>query len=74
MRKMRIRFLENLNKLNPKTNQNIEEKDRLIELKVNIGEGELANANKVLENHLGNTNDICKLVNAVYAMCRTIKE
>jgi hypothetical protein len=42
--------MENLNKLSPTTNQNIEERDRLIKIKVNISETELANANKVLEN------------------------
>ena len=49
-REMQIRFMENLNKLSPTTNQNIEERDRLIKIKVNISETELANANKVLKN------------------------
>ncbi|CAB4000942.1 Hypothetical predicted protein [Paramuricea clavata] len=44
-REMQIRFMENLNKLSPTTNQNIEERDRLIKIKVNISETELANAN-----------------------------
>lgn len=74
MREMRKRFMANLNKLKPRTNQNIEERDRLIKLKVNIGEGELAHANNVLENHLGNTDDRCKIVDVVYAMGRTIEE
>ena len=69
---MQIKFIENLNKLNPTTNRNIEERDRLIKLKVNIRETELANANKVLEQHLSNTDDI--IVDAVYAMGRTIEE
>ena len=47
---MQIKFIENLNKLNPTTNRNIEERDRLIKLKVNIRETELTNANKVLGN------------------------
>lgn len=50
MRDRQIRFMENLNRLNPTTNHNIEESYRLIKLRVNIGEGKLANANKVLEN------------------------
>ena len=63
-----------MNKLSPTTNQNIEERDRLIKIKVNISETELANANKVLEKHLGNTDNVCKIVDAVYAMGRTIEE
>ena len=74
VKEMRIRFIENLNKLNPTTNQNIEERDRLTKLKVNIRETELANANKVLKKHLSNTDDVCKIVDAVYAMGRTIEE
>ena len=62
MREIRIRFMENLYELDPTTNQHIEERDRLIKLKVNIREEELENANKVLGNHLGNTDDICKIV------------
>ena len=73
-REMQIRFMENLNKLSPTTNQNIEERDRLIKIKVNISETELANANKVLEKHLSNTDNVCKIVDAVYAMGRTIEE
>jgi hypothetical protein len=60
-REMQIRFMENLNKLSPTTNQNIEERDRLIKIKVNISETELANANKVLEKHLSNTDNVCKI-------------
>ena len=41
---------------------------------MSIRETELANANKVLEQHLSNTDDICKIVDAVYAMGRTIEE
>jgi hypothetical protein len=73
-REMQIRFMENLNKLSPTTNQNIEERDRLIKIKVNISETELANANKVLEKHLSNTDNVYKIVDAMYAMGRTIKE
>jgi hypothetical protein len=35
---------------------------------VNIREAEHANANEVLEDHLDNTDDICKIVDAVFAM------
>ena len=73
-REMQIRFMENLNKLSPTTNQNIEERDRLIKIKVNISETELANANKVLEKHLSNTDNVCEIVDAVYAMGRTIEK
>ena len=73
-REMQIRFMQNLNKLSPTTIQNIEERDRLIKIKVNISETELANVNKVLEKHLSNTDNVCKIVDAVYAMGRTIEE
>ena len=74
VKEMRIKFIENLNKLNPTTNRNIEERDRLVKLKVSIRETESANANKVLKQHLSNTDDICKIVDAVHAMGRTIEE
>lgn len=41
---------------------------------MNIGEGKLTNANKVMENHVVTTDNICKIVNPVYAMGRTIEE
>ena len=40
---------------------------------MNISETELANANKVLEKHPSNTDNVCKIVDAVYAMGRTIE-
>ena len=40
VKEMRITFIENLSKLNPTTNRNIEERDRLIKLKVNKRETE----------------------------------
>ncbi len=46
----------------------------LLSLKVKIREAELANANKVFDDHLNNTCDMCKIVDAVYAMGRTMEE
>ena len=66
--------MENLNKLIPTTNQNIVERDGLLKIKVNTRKTEAANANKVLEKHLANTDDIYKIVDAVYAMGRTNEE
>ena len=74
VKEMRIKFIENLDKLNPTTSRNIEERNRLVKLKVSKRETKLANANKVLEQHLSNTDDICKIEDAVYAMGRTIEE
>ena len=67
-------FIENLNKLTPTTDQIIEEREWLAKLKMNIKKAEIAIANKVLLQHLGNTDGICKVVDAAYAMGRTIEE
>ena len=57
-----------------RSNQNIVERDGLLKIKVNTRKTEAANANKVLEKHLANTDDIYKIVDAVYAMGRTNEE
>ena len=45
-----------------------------MKLKKGVSKVELDRANKILEKHLDNTDDICKVVDAVYAMGRTIEE
>ena len=45
-----------------------------MKLKIKITKVEFDNANKILENYLGETDDICKVIDAVYAMGRTIEE
>ena len=66
--------MENLERFKQTTKENIEERERLMKLKERIKRMELENVNKVLEKHLSNTDDICKIVDAVYAMGRTIEE
>ena len=74
IREIRIRFMENLERFMQTTKENIEERERLMKLKERIKRMELENVNEVLEQHLNNTDDICKIVDAVYAMGRTIEE
>ena len=39
-----------------------------------VAKAEIGRANKILEKHLGNTNNICIVIDAVYAMGQTIEE
>ena len=73
-REIEIKFMENLERFKQTTKENIEERKRLIKLKERIKRKELENVNKVLEKHLNNTDDICKIVDEVYSMGRTIEE
>ena len=45
-----------------------------MKLKMGVSKVEFDRANKILEKHLDNNDDICKVVDAVYAMGRTIEE
>ena len=74
MEEMRIKFIETLNKLTPTQDKTIEDKERLAKLKVNIKSAKIKNANRILQQHPSDTNDICKVVDAVYAIGRTIEE
>ena len=69
-----MRFMEDLVRFKKTTKETIKERERLMKLKERIKRTELENVNEVLEKHLNDTNDICKIVNAVYAMGRTIEE
>ena len=71
---MRRTFMETLKNLKFTTNSHIDERERLMKLKMKIKKVEFDNANKILENYLGETDDICKVIDAVYAMGRTIEE
>ena len=73
-RELRLKFEEILNTLKSTTKDNIEERERLLKLKKGVSKAEIERANKVLEKKLENTDDICKVVDAVYAMGRTIAE
>ena len=69
---MRRTFMKSLQKLKITTNSHIEERERLMKLKMKITKVEFDNANKILDNYLGETDDLCKVIDAVYAMGRTI--
>ena len=69
-----LRFEEILHTLKASTKENIEGRERLIKLKKGVAKAEIARANKILEKHLGNTNNICTVIDAVYAMGQTIEE
>ena len=69
-----LRFEEILHTLKASTKENIEGRERLIKLKKGVAKAEIARANKILEKHIGNTNNICTVMDAVYAMGQTIEE
>ena len=74
IRIMRLRFEEILHTLKASKMENIEGRERLMKLKKGVANAEIARANKMLEKHLGNTNNICTVIDAVYAMGQTIEE
>ena len=43
-------------------------------LKKGVAKAEIDRANEMLEKHLGNTNNICTVIDAVYAMGQTTEE
>ena len=71
---MRLRFEDILNSLKSTMKENMEERERLSKLKKGVPKAEIERPNGILEKKLENTEDICKVVNAVYAMGRTIEE
>ena len=73
-KEMRVIFLGNLQQLIPTTEANIEDRKRLQKIKVKVKRKELEKANLILDKHLGENDDICKLVDAVYAMAKTIEQ
>ena len=71
---MRLRFEEILHTLKASTKENIEGRERLMKLKKGVAKANIGRAKKILEMHLGNTNNICTVIDAVYAMGQTIEE
>ena len=71
---MRLRFEDILNTLTPTTKENIEQRERLLKIKRGISKSEIDRANKILDKHLDNIDNICKVVDAVYAIGRMIEE
>ena len=71
---MRLRVEDILNTLTPSTKENIEQRERLLKIKRGISKAEMDRTNKILDKHLDNIDSICKVVDEVYAMGRTIEE
>ena len=74
IRIMRLRLEEIPHTLRASTKENIEGRERLMKLKKGVAKAEISRANKILKKHLGNTNNICIVIDAVYAMGQTIEE
>ena len=74
LRDMKLKFQEILAGLKPTTNNSIEERARLKKLKKGVQNSEIKMTNVILEEYLAQTNDICKITDAVYAMGRNIEE
>ena len=71
---MRLRFGEILQTLKAYTKENIQWRECLMKLKKEVAEAEIEGANKILEKHLGNTNNIFTVIDAGCAMSQTIQE
>ena len=56
---MWLRFEEILQTIKASTKENIEGREHQMKLKKGVAKDEIDRANKILEKHLGNTNNIC---------------
>ena len=74
LRDMTLKFQEILAGLKPTTNNSIEERARLEKLKKGGQSSEIKMANVILEEYLAQTNDICKITDAVYTVGKNIEE
>ena len=62
---MRLRFEGILHILKASTKKNIEVRERLVKLKKGVAKAEIGRANKILEKHLGNTNNVCTVIDSI---------
>ena len=62
---MRLRFEGILHILKASTKKNIEVRKRLVKLKIGVAKAEIGRPNKILEKHLGNTNNICIVIDSI---------
>ena len=69
-----MRFEEILQPLKASAKENIEGRECLMKLKKGVAKSKNDRSNKILEKHLGNTNNIFTVIDAVYAMGQTIEE
>ena len=63
-----MRFEEILHPLKASTKENIDGREHLMKLKKGVANAEIGRSNKILEKHLGNTNNICTVIDAVCAL------
>ena len=73
-RLMQLRFEETLQTLKASTKENTEARELLMKLKKRVAKAQIDRAKKILEKRLGNTNNICTVIDAVYATGQTIEE
>ena len=71
---MRMRSEEILQAIKASTKENIKGEERLMKLEKGVAKADIDRANKILEKHLGNTNNIYTAIDAVYAMGQTIEK
>ena len=71
---MRLRFEEMLQTLKQSTKENIEGRERLIKLTKGVAKAEIGTAKKILEKQLGNTSNVCTVIDAVDAMVQIVEE
>ena len=62
---MRLRFEGILHILKASIKKNIEVREHLVKLKKGVAKAEIGRANKILEKHLGNTNNICTVIDSI---------
>ena len=74
LREMRMTFEKHLAFLTATTHDTITDRDRLLKHRKGVPDPEIDKANRILERHLNNTRDTCKVVDAIYAMGRAIED
>ena len=71
---MGLRFEEILRMLKASTKENIEGRERVMKLKKGVAKAKIGSGNKILEKHLGNTNNIGTVIDAVYVWAKQLKK
>ena len=74
LRELRMIFDKHLAFLTATTYHAITDRDRLLKHRKGVPDSDIDKANRILERHVNNTRDICKVVDAVYAIGRAIED
>ena len=74
LRKIGKKFKETLEKVTTATSEELEETERLMKIKRRMQKIDLERANKIQKKCLEGNSDTCMVIDAVYAMARTIEE